>query len=124
MRTILPKKEKISWELAPIIIPKRVIVSGRITSTEKLLFGIILNLSENPIGCIATNKYLGMLMCCGISHIQKKIQNLVTHGYITNEYDEPSAIRKLTIVNKYKEIISIEKHEKIMRFYHQEMLKK
>lgn len=111
------KVAKVSWEFAPVVIPKRVIVSGTLSSAEKLLFGIIMNLCDSPFGCIATNKFLGNIMGCNAVNAYKKLHNLISQNYIISEYNEQTGVRTLTIAEKYRQINCEETHTKVIKLY-------
>jgi len=59
-----------------IVIPSEVLFNANLTSTEKLLFGIIQNLAQGEDGCYASNSYLGNLLGVCKQTISNGIVNL------------------------------------------------
>ena len=65
-------------------IPLCVMEDGKLTPSEKMLFSIIINLSENHSkGCIASNAYLAAKMGFSSRRIQQILSALKTKGFIT-----------------------------------------
>ena len=65
-----------------IVIPPEVLFSTNLTSTEKLLFGIVQNLAQGEDGCWASKSYLGNLLGVSNRTISKAITNLEKNEFI------------------------------------------
>lgn len=67
-------------------IPDRILSDKRISYAEKILYGIVLRLSQNEEGkCFASNQHLANLMNCSSSSITKWLNKLEITGYITRQ---------------------------------------
>lgn len=70
------------------IIPKFILKDKRLKLLDKLLYSIILSLSNNESGyCFASNKYFGELLDRKTDAISKSIKRLKKLKYINNYYD-------------------------------------
>lgn len=65
-----------------VFVPREVLLNERLTSTEKMLFGIIQSL-DNERGCYASNGYLGKMLGVGQETIRQGIQNLEEQGLVS-----------------------------------------
>jgi len=68
-------------------LPAEVWMNDELTSTEKLLFGILRNLSQSSRGCWASNRYLANII--GIKHPQtlsSMVMKLRAEGYLIIKY--------------------------------------
>lgn len=63
-------------------IPAEVLFHPDLTSTERLLFGLIRNLAQSNQGCYASNNYLGAFLQTGKQTITNGIANLKKHKFI------------------------------------------
>jgi hypothetical protein len=77
--------------LPGIWIPSEVLLNTKLTSTEKLLFGIIANLAKSDTGCFARNQFLAKLMGLKNQSITNGISNLRENGYILVNFVKNSA---------------------------------
>ncbi len=67
-------------------IPDRILLDKRISYAEKILYGIVLRLSQNEERkCFASNQHLAKLMNCSSSSITKWLNKLEITGYITRQ---------------------------------------
>jgi len=58
-----------------VFIPREVLLNESLTSTEKMLYGIIQSL-DNDRGCYASNGYLGRMLGVGQETVRQGISNL------------------------------------------------
>ena len=67
-------------------IPSEVFLNPKLSNTEKLLFGLIRNLSKSSKGCWATNAYLAKWLWCSTQTVSNGIQTLKNYRYIVIKY--------------------------------------
>lgn len=67
-------------------IPDRILADENITYPEKILYGVVLRLSQNAEHrCFASNQYLADIMKCSKSSITKWLDSLERNGYIKRQ---------------------------------------
>lgn len=76
--------------LPGVWIPSEVLLNEELTSTEKLLFGIIANLARSEDGCFAKNEFLAKIMKVHKQSISNNIANLKDKGYLIVEFVQNS----------------------------------
>ena len=69
-----------------IWIPIEILMHPSLTPLEKMLFGIIKNLSSTAKGCWASNRYLGAMFAVTPQTASKSISNLIKFHFIIAEY--------------------------------------
>ena len=103
-RTKLPEKIQ-QFELPSIIIPAEVLFNSELSNTEKILFGLIHNLTHSETGCCASNKYLAGLLNTKSQTITNGLANLRKHQYVTITFEtriiDGMQIRHVFIDNKF-----------------------
>ena len=70
------------------IIPDVVLFSEKLSSNEKVLYSVILSLSNKEGYCYATNKYLGKLFNVNNRTISRWISKLRTQNFIREEIEK------------------------------------
>jgi len=86
-QNIAHKKEAFSG-LPDIGVSAEVLFHPELSSTEKLLFGLLRNLSQTSKGCWASNNYLGALLSVGGQSISNSIANLKQLHFIIVELQQ------------------------------------
>jgi len=102
-----PETEKNPWGLPDIGMPAEVLFHPEISSTEKILFGFIRNLSWTEKGCWASNKWLGGCLGLKGQTISNAISNLKFWELINVEYlklPDGREVRKIFINPEYSSI--------------------
>ena len=77
-----------------IWIPIEILMHPALTLLEKMLFGMIANLSATRKGCWASNRYLSAWMSVTPQTISKSISNLIKFNFITAEYAIIQTLKK------------------------------
>ncbi len=107
-RTKYAKKEKAALRIPDISIPPQVLFNPSLTSTEKLLFGILQNLAQEEEGCCrASNNYLGNLLGVGSQTVSNSIAKLKRYEFIEVSMEEQNGFninRKIFINPKFSKI--------------------
>ncbi len=93
-----------------VLIPESLMFDSEISSTAKILYGIIYSLASKNGYCWATNKYLSKILKTSISTVSRSLKLLKDNGYIsisierdkiTNEVTSRKIITNISIkVNK------------------------
>ena len=125
-----PKKEKIQtidqtsrneFGLPNIVIPAEALFHPKLSSTEKILFGIINNLSATKDGCWACNRYLANFLNLKIQTISNAISTLKNLNFLEvtiTQRSDGMQVRRIFInknyLKKYEEML-IEAYKKINR---------
>lgn len=123
-----PKKEKIQtanqtlrnkFGLPNIVIPAEVLFHSQLSSTEKILFGVINNLSATEDGCWASNKYLANFLNLKSQTISNAVSTLKNLGFlevIITQRPDGIQVRRIFIdkdyLRKYEGML-IEAYKKI-----------
>ncbi len=102
-----------SLGLPNIVIPAEILFNEKLSSTEKILFGFLNNLTSNEQGyCWASNKYLSKLINIRPETISSMINKLYKLEYLYIEYEiryDGAQIRKIyinpTYPQKYQKIL-------------------
>lgn len=102
--------EKHDITLTGIGVPVEVLYNPELTQTDKILFGIIQNLSKRSKGCTASNKYLADLIFSKEQTVSNSIQTLRKYKYII--VDSKNGIYRSIFINPqreeiYKELVFI-----------------
>ena len=95
------------FTLPYIVIPVEVLFNSNLTSTEKILFGFINNLTYSTNGCRASNKWLGRLLAVSKQTISNGIGKLKKWKYILVEYEQTADkrnVRRVFINPEYNNI--------------------
>ena len=98
--------------LPNIVIPAEVLFHSGLSSTEKILFGIINNLSATENGCWASNRYLANFLNLKMQTISNAISILKKLGFldvIITQRSDGMQVRRIFIDKNY-----LKKHEKIL----------
>jgi hypothetical protein len=74
-----------------VVIPARVLFDKRLSDKQKILLGVINNLSSWKGYCFASNEYLSRAIGCSIRTLQREIDMLVRAGYILREIERNEA---------------------------------
>src|SRR4030042_1375048 len=80
-------------------IPSEVFLNPKLSNTEKLLFGLIRNLSKSSKGCWASNAYLAKWLWCSTQTVSNGIQTLKNYRYIVIKYIKEEDTRTITLTN-------------------------
>jgi len=120
------KNSKKDFELGlpSIGIPSEVLFNPMLSSTEKILFGFIRNLSQGKRGCWATNNYLASLFIPKVTTqtISNSIAKLKKYVYINVEFVKQSSQsgsskeRRIYINNDYPKL-----YRPIVEMVHQDL---
>jgi len=78
--------ERNRFGLPNIVIPAEVLFCAELTSTEKILFGFLNNLSHTAGGCWASNRYLGKLIGAQPETISTMLSKLQDACFIDLQY--------------------------------------
>lgn len=104
--------ERVTFGLPDIGIPAEALFHPDLTTTEKVLFGFLRNLSQSSKGCWATNKYLGKFLGLKKQTISKAVSKLEKLEFIVLVFDEGQSgqtIRRIFInpeLNKiYRDLV-------------------
>ncbi|MEE9193526.1 MAG: helix-turn-helix domain-containing protein [Thermodesulfobacteriota bacterium] len=81
-------KKKQTFGLPDIGIPAEVLFNFELTDNQKILFGIIRNLSHSAKGCWASNNYLARCINKKTGTITNAISKLKRYGYIIVETEK------------------------------------
>lgn len=81
------------------VIPTEIMINKEISSTAKVLYGIISSLTNEKGYCWASNKYLGGLMSLSERQISTNINNLSSIGLIISDV-EKNHKRKIVLTQK------------------------
>jgi len=107
--------------LPNIVIPAEVLFHSGLSSTEKILFGIINNLSATEDGCWACNRYLSNFLNLKSQTVSNAISTLKNFGFlkvIITQRADGMQVRRIFIdkdyLKKYEEML-IEVYKKINR---------
>ena len=82
-----------------IIIPQNIIEDNNLTSTDKLVYGIILRLTRSNGYCWATNQYMADILKINPRTVSSCIRKLRELGYINsckNKNDKFKTFRKIS----------------------------
>lgn len=85
-----------------IIIPEKVVEDSNLSSTDKLVYGIILRLTRSNGYCWATNKYIADMLGFTTRTISESVRKLKVLGYINsgmNNDEKYKTFRKISIDN-------------------------
>ena len=86
-------------KLKYVQVPTIVLFDENISSTTKLLMGLVITLSLKNGFCYASNKYLSNILKVSKRTITRCVNYLTTKGYIKVQNDENS--RKIYIVKNF-----------------------
>lgn len=78
------------------VIPTEIILSKEISSTSKILYGVISSLTNEKGYCWASNEYIGELLGLSERQISRGISELTDQQFIVNEVEQ-NYKRKITL---------------------------
>ncbi len=93
------KESVLEWKPQFLFFPLQLIVDGKLSPTDKLLYGVLFwlnNFSYTPIS--VSNEYLAQLLNCHDRSIQRSLKKLELRGYIKRFLDNDSKKRYIQIV--------------------------
>jgi len=96
--------ERNRFGLPNIVIPAEVLFCEELTSTEKILFGFLNNLSHTASGCWASNRYLGRLIGVQPETISGMLSKLQSAHFIDMQYhtrQDGTVVRSIFIDKSY-----------------------
>jgi len=79
------------------VIPTEIMLSKELSSTSKVLYGLISSLTNEKGYCWASNKYLGDLIDLSERQVSTNISQLVDSGYLESDIED-SYKRKIRLV--------------------------
>jgi DNA-binding Lrp family transcriptional regulator len=78
-------QQSISPMFSGVFIPREIIVNGKLSSTDKLIFGLIQGL-DNEKGCYASNAYIGDVIGVGAETVRASVARLEELGLIVRYF--------------------------------------
>ena len=96
--------ERNRFGLPNIVIPAEVLFCAELTSTEKILFGFLNNLSHTADGCWASNRYLGKLIGTRPETVSSMLSKLHDVCFIDLQYytrQDGMKVRRIFINKMY-----------------------
>jgi len=75
-----------AWTFTGLWIPAEVILSDELTSTDKLIFGIVQNLAYSEVGCWASNNFIGVRARISKQSVSKSISKLIELNFLIAQF--------------------------------------